>query len=45
MKRHLRSETQEDFFNPNILHEIRIVIKPIDWQTLKSKARSLGVEA
>lgn len=30
------AQTQDDFFNPNILHEIRIVIKPIDWQTLKA---------
>ena len=31
------AQTQDDFFNDNVLHEIRLVMNPTDWQTLKVK--------
>lgn len=32
-----RAQTQDDFFNDNVLHEIRLIMNPTDWQTLKLK--------
>ena len=29
-------QTADDFFDPNVLHDIRIDINPSDWQTLKA---------
>lgn len=31
----LHAQTQSDFFNDSILHDIRITMNPADWQTLK----------
>src|SRR5882672_11100882 len=32
---HVFAQTTDDLFNGNILHEIRIVVHPRDWATLK----------
>lgn len=31
----LHSQTQSDFFNDTVLHDIRLTMNPADWQTLK----------